>query len=275
MTNTTKRRALAVVLLLLAAIAVVFLHAFIAPFFRRIIYLSGWILLLFMIALAAYNPRKKLPFIPLKSSEAWLKFHLYAGYIAIGLFLIHINFTAPTGRFDSILATLYVLVTVSGIIGLAASRLLPRRLTARGGEVLFERIPMIRLQMRERAESLALASVGQAQASTIADFYVRDLHAFFAGTRNFWSHLSDDRAPVNRLLNKISDLNRFLNEKERDVMGKIADLVRQKDGLDYQFTLQLTLKLWLFIHIPLTYGLLFWSLLHVVIVYAFSGGAGA
>jgi hypothetical protein len=77
------------------------------------------------------------------------------------------------------------------------------------------------------------------------------------------------------LLNKISDLNRFLNEKERDVMGKIADLVRQKDGLDYQFTLQLTLKLWLFIHIPLTYGLLFWSLLHVVIVYAFSGGAGA
>jgi hypothetical protein len=275
MTRTSKRRGWTIALLVLAAIAVFILHRWVSPFFHRIVFLTGWILLIFMLALAAYNPRKKLPFLPLRSSESWLRFHLYAGYFAIGLFLIHVNFRLPSGRFDAILAALYFLVTVSGILGLALSRLLPRRLTARGSEVLFERIPIIRLQMREHAEALALASVADAQASTIADFYVRDLHEFFTGTRNFWSHLSDDRAPVNHLLNKISDLNRFLNDKERAIMTQIADLVRQKDGLDYQFALQLTLKLWLFIHIPLTYGLLFWSLLHVILVYAFSGGAGA
>ena len=35
----------------------------------------------------------------------------------------------------------------------------------------------------------------------------------------------------------------------------------------------LTMKGWLFVHIPLTYGLLVFSVAHVVIIYAFSGGA--
>ena len=54
---------------------------------------------------------------------------------------------------------------------------------------------------------------------------------------------------------------------------KIAQLVRQKDGLDYHQALQLLLRGWLFIHIPLTYSLLIFSLMHLVLVYAFSGGA--
>jgi peptidoglycan biosynthesis protein MviN/MurJ (putative lipid II flippase) len=56
-------------------------------------------------------------------------------------------------------------------------------------------------------------------------------------------------------------------------MDEIAELVRQKDGLDYHHSLQLTLKLWLFVHIPLTYGLLIFSFVHIVLVYAYSGGA--
>jgi len=33
------------------------------------------------------------------------------------------------------------------------------------------------------------------------------------------------------------------------------------------------LKGWLFVHIPLTYSLLLASVAHIVVVYAFSGGA--
>jgi len=274
MTRFSQRRRVAVTLLTVSVVAVVALHRFLTLLLGRVVFLSGWILLLFMLILTAYNARKKLPFLPLKSAETWLQFHIYAGIFAVFLFVLHINFRLPTGWFDDILAWLYVLVTLSGFVGLAVSRLLPRRLTARGGEVLFERIPIIRRQLREQAEGLALKSVGEGQAATIAEFYVRDLHDFFMGPRNLWSHLSDDRAPVSRLLNKVADLDRFLNEQERGVMRQIADLVRQKDGLDYQYTLQLVLRLWLFVHIPLTYGLLLWSALHVVLVYGFSGGAG-
>jgi hypothetical protein len=81
------------------------------------------------------------------------------------------------------------------------------------------------------------------------------------------------RTPINLILNKIADLNRYLNESERATMNEIAILVRQKDGLDYHYSLQLILKLWLFVHIPLTYCLLLWTLAHIVLVFAYSGGA--
>jgi peptidoglycan biosynthesis protein MviN/MurJ (putative lipid II flippase) len=60
---------------------------------------------------------------------------------------------------------------------------------------------------------------------------------------------------------------------DREKIEKLAQLVRQKDGLDYHRALQLALRLWLFIHIPLTYGLMVFTVLHVVLVFGFSGGA--
>jgi hypothetical protein len=43
--------------------------------------------------------------------------------------------------------------------------------------------------------------------------------------------------------------------------------------LDYHQSLQFTLKIWLFVHLPLTYSLMIFTLLHIVLVLAFSGGA--
>ncbi|MBI3876934.1 MAG: hypothetical protein HY300_13440, partial [Verrucomicrobia bacterium] len=95
---------------------------------------------------------------------------------------------------------------------------------------------------------------------------------FFAGPRNFLAHLFEVSSPLNRLLHRINELNRFLNAKECALMDEVVVLVRQKDGLDYHYSLQLALKLWLFVHIPLTYSLLLFTLMHVVLVFAFSGG---
>jgi hypothetical protein len=74
-------------------------------------------------------------------------------------------------------------------------------------------------------------------------------------------------------LAELDDLRRFATEQERATLEKLAALVRQKDGLDYHRALQLALKLWLFVHIPLTYALLIFTLLHIVLVLGFSGGA--
>lgn len=239
----------------------------------RLTYITGWVLLGVMLLLTLYNGRKKIPFLPLLSSRDWLQFHIYAGWFTLLLFLFHIRFRIPTGWFEWTLAALYGVVMVSGIVGLFISRSFPKRLTTRGGEVLFETIPVVRRNLRKRAEELTLKSVPEVQASTVADFYTAELAGFFAGPKNYWKHLFEIRSPLNQLLKKVDDLKRFLNEKERGVMSEFADLVRQKDGLDYHHSLQLTLKLWLFVHIPLTYSLLIFSFVHVVLVFAFSGGA--
>jgi hypothetical protein len=189
------------------------------------------------------------------------------------LFTVHISYRVPSGWFQGILACLYVLVMLSGFFGLFVSRALPKRLAARGGEVLFERIPAIRRDLRERAEALALKSISEVKSATIADFYARELRDFFERQKNIGRHLLEVSSPLNRLLSRIKDLNRYLNEQERAMLDQLVVLVRQKDGLDYHYALQLVLKAWLFVHIPLTYSLLVFTLVHVVLVFAFSGGA--
>lgn len=234
-------------------------------------YLTGWILFAAMFVLTFFNARKKLPFLPLGNSETWLQIHIYLGFLTVVLFLIHLNFRMPHGWFEITLACLFALVSGSGVVGLFFSRVLPRRLATRGGEVIFEKISALRHALKTRAENLALGT--DAKSPVIAEFYARRLAAFFDGPKNFWLHVFESRHPLNALIAELDDLRRFASETDRATLDKLGALVRQKDGLDYHRALQLTLKLWLFVHIPLTYGLLVFTVLHVVLVFGFSGGA--
>ena len=234
-------------------------------------YLTGWALLAGMFVLTIYNVRKKLPFLPLGKSETWLQIHIYLGFFTTLLFLIHLNFRAPHGWFEVVLAWLFVLVSGSGFVGLFFSRVLPRRLATRGGEVIFEKIPALRHALKTEAENLALGA--DAQSLVIAEFYTKRLAPFFSGPKNSWLHLGESRRPVAALLAELEDLRRFATEADRAKIERLVALVRQKDGLDYHRALQLALKLWLFVHIPLTYGLLMFTALHLVLVFGFSGGA--
>ncbi len=260
-------------LLLLAAVAgLLALWLRFDPLMPKMPYLTGWFLFVLMVVLAAYNGRKKLPFLPAVRSDTWLQVHIYVGFFTAALFAVHVGMRIPGGWFESVLAWLYVLVMVSGIGGLAMSRIIPKRLTTRGGEVLYEQIPAVRRALADEAESLALKAVAEAKNTTIMDFYTQHLQAFFAGPRNVMGHIFEVTSPLNELQHRINEMNRFLNAKERVLMDRVAELVRQKDGLDYHYSLQLALRLWLFVHIPLTYSLLIFSVVHVVLVFAFSGG---
>lgn len=267
------KQGFALILLALLAISLLYAHSLYDSIIPKIIYVWGWLLFFLILILSLYNARKKLPFLPLGSSEGWLQFHIYAGLLTVVFFALHLRFRMPTGWFEIILASLYTLVTLSGIVGLFISRTIPKLLTTRGGEVLYERIPSIRRSLQEQAEALVLKTIPEGHSTTLADFYLRHLKTFFGAHQNFWLHLFAVRSPLNFLVNKIEDLNRFLNEQERATADHLTKLVRQKDGLDYQRALQITLKVWLFVHIPLTYSLLIFSVVHIILVFAFSGGA--
>lgn len=268
----SQQRGFGFAVFLILAAEVVCLHLVYARQMRGMSFLTGWALLAVILLLTLYNGRKKLPFLPLLSSEEWLQVHIWAGLLTGVLFAVHIGYRIPAGWFQGILTWLYLLVMASGVFGLFFCRAIPKRLAARGGEVLFERIPSIRRQFREQAEQLALQSVEESKSGTIADFYLRELKPFFSGPQNCFSHWSGDGSAVNGLLARISDVKRYLNGQERGTLEKIAVLVRQKDGLDYHYAHQLVLRVWLFVHIPLTYSLLLFIAVHVVMVFAFSGG---
>jgi hypothetical protein len=198
---------------------------------------------------------------------------VYVGLFTGFVFLLHLQWHWPTGWFEGVLALLFVAVTGSGIAGWWISRSMPSRLTTAGGEVPQERIPVVRRALRQEAERLVLEAIPMAKTATLADFYGGRLAGFFAGPANFTAHLRGSRRPLNNLLAQIAEVKRFANPDERKIVDRLADLVRQKDALDLHRALQLVLKGWLFVHIPLTYSLLLFSAVHIVIVYAFSGGA--
>ena len=75
-----------------------------------------------------------------------------------------------------------------------------------------------------------------------------------------------------QLVAEIQELNRYLGESEREVGGQLRSLVQQKDDLDFHFAIQGRLKVWMFVHIGLTYSLLITALLHGLLAHVYSGG---
>ena len=234
--------------------------------------ISGWILLALVIGLALFNVRKQLSFIPLGTAATWLQLHIYAGLLTIVLFGLHIQWRVPNGLFEVILALWYLAVVGSGVVGLVLSRIFPRRLTTRGEEIIFERVPRVRNRIQATVENLVLECLAETDSTAIPEFYTQQLKPFFERPRHFWSHLLLSDRSRRKILAEIESHGRYLDDTERRVMNEIADFVRVKDELDYQFAHQATLKYWLFAHVPLTYGLLVFAFFHVILVYAFSGG---
>src|SRR5260370_42491787 len=146
-------------------------------------FLTGWVLLAGILVLALYNARKKLPFLPLGNSETWLQIHIYLGFFTVLLFLVHLKWRVPRGSFEIMLASLFALVSGSGIVGLFFSRALARRLATRGGEVLFEKIAGLRWALKTEAEQLSLGA--DAKSPMIAESYTSQLTSFFSAPRNF------------------------------------------------------------------------------------------
>lgn len=223
---------------------------------------SGLILLILVLALALFNARKKLPGLPLLPARYWLHFHTHAGLVSSFLFFLHVSGRLPSGWLETTLAILFTAVSISGIAGLALSRWLPSRLTVYGENLIFERIPALRENVRRDVEDLVASSTQQSGSSTIADFYQDKLQRYFSRPRSLGSHIVGSRTPLHNLLGEVDALNRYLNADERSVMDQITDRIHAKDNLDYQRATQGLLKVWLFIHIPLTYALIAFSLAH-------------
>ena len=69
----------------------------------------------------------------------------------------------------------------------------------------------------------------------------------------------------------LDNMNRYLDDRELAYSERLRRLVERKDRLDYAYALQTVLKVWLFVHIPVTYGLILLALLHLLLVYSFGG----
>jgi len=269
MTLTTRRQ-FAWALFAVAAVFAWLLDYGLRVHLRRAELGTGLALFIVVVGLALFNARKKLPFLPLLRASTWMQIHIYVGLLSCVLFGLHTGWRIPTGTFEVTLATLFYLVAISGILGLAISRWLPARLTAYGENVIFERIPALRAGVRREVEEMVVESIGKSQSSAIADFYETRLRTYFSGSRFLWYHVACYRKPLFKLLAEVRVLERYLNAEERDILAVIVERIRAADDLDYQQARQGWLKGWLFVHIPLTYSMILAAMVHGILAWRLS-----
>ena len=140
----------------ICAVLVIALIYFYSTSLRDPAFLDGWLLATGMLVLTLYNLRKKFPALPLLSAATWLKIHVHVGTMCALLFLIHTEFRFPNGVLEAVIWIVFVLVIVTGAIGLFLSRQLPARLNARGERVIFERIAGLQARLANEARDLAV-----------------------------------------------------------------------------------------------------------------------
>jgi hypothetical protein len=233
---------------------------------------TGLVLLSSCFALAFFNARKKLPFIPLLRASTWTQFHIYLGWFAVLIFLLHINGRMPDGIYEMTLAGVFSLVALSGIFGILITRVFPGRLALSGENVMYERIPALRLKLQKDVEALVWKSVEETKSFTISEFYTNRLKSYFDRPRNRFRHLIASKVPLQKLRSEVKLLERYMVPNEREILAQISECIVAKDNLDFQWACQGLLKYWLFVHIPLTFSLLILGVLHGLLAFSFAGG---
>jgi len=267
---------------ILAAISVVFLWLvwIYGNGLRDPRYLDGWLLASGMLIQIYFHIALKRSLLSPKSATRWRQIHIYVGYILVALFLSHSDFSMPDTGLEWALWIGFMLITVSGIFGtyLSWSVKIKRRIDER---MVYDRIPTRRAELAREVHAVATTRNTDAAAIAlptlphnewILDLYTNQLHSFFKGPQNYGLHFIGSQRAVKRLTDEIENLERYVDNQGKEKLMAIKDLVLEKDRLDFAHVYLGLMKTWLFIHVPVTYGMIILGVLHVLVVYAFSSG---
>ncbi len=231
---------------------------------------TGYYLLGLIIFLALFNARKTLSMVPLGSAAVWLRMHVAGGLLAIALFWLHTRTLWPSGFYEQLLALLFYLVSLTGIVGHLLQRMYPSRLTQSGIEVIYERIPAELAAIRDEVESLVLKCTEETGSDTIARHYLETFSWFFSRPRNIWSHAIGSRQGAHWVRNEITNLRRYLDDTEQKYVDRLAELAFTKNRIDYHYAAQSIMKMWLLIHLPLAVAALALAIWHTILVHVYA-----
>ena len=114
----------------------------------------------FMIFAAALGARKRVPTWRLGRAQAWMRGHLWLGFLALPMILFHggLHFG---GTLTSALMWLLIITVASGVFGAALQHYIPRVMTADVPlETIYDEIAHVRSLLREEADQAVEAICG-------------------------------------------------------------------------------------------------------------------
>jgi hypothetical protein len=243
-------------------------------------YFDGWVLAGGMSVQLYFHIAIKRASLSPKSAMRWRKIHIFLGYVLAAAFISHSDFALPDTGFEWALWIGFVLVTLSGIFGTYLAWSLKTK--GRIDEAMsYDRIPTRRAELAREVDlavaetdldSAQIALPGLPHDAWIIDLYTNHLRDFFQGPRNFPAHFIGSQRPLKRLTDEIDDLSRYVDQQSQEKLAAIKTMVVEKDRLDFARVYLGLTKGWLFVHVPVTYALIVLTVLHILVVYAYSSG---
>ncbi len=199
-----------------------------------------------LLGAAAYVVRRRLVRYAVGSAQGWLQFHIYGGTLFILLVLMHTGFRLPAGILGWSMWLLSMWLVFSGLLGMVLQRWIPA-LLASGltTDVLYDRIPELVVSISEQATAL-VATCDQA----VQDFYERSLAASMAGPQPRLIYYIDITGGIQSRTRQFDHLRGFLPAGEVEKLNNLETLFRAKLEMDAHYTLQRTLRWWLYGHVP-------------------------
>ncbi|MEZ5923820.1 MAG: hypothetical protein R3D57_05485 [Hyphomicrobiaceae bacterium] len=244
-------------------------------------YLDGWVLAAGMALQLGFHIGLATGVLTARSAKHCRRFHICAGYVLIAAFISHSDLALPDTGFEWALWLGFVLVTMSGIWGTYLAWFVKARRPA-GEDISYDRIPGLRAKIAHDVRAIVarndpsmfrIALPGLPHDAWVAELYATRVRAFLEKPAHFSAHLVGSKRPLKKLTDEIDRLAAFVHPDDRQKLASIKSLVVEKDQLD---SLQLYLglnRVWQLVHVPVTYALIVLSIVHVLVVYAFSSGA--
>ena len=247
-------------------------------------YTLGTIGLALVLWLAWFGVRKRRYGSTAGTVQGWLSAHVYLGVALVAVVLLHSGFQAGYNVHTAALV-LTLLVVASGLYGVYVYLRYPRRLSENRGDAgqddFYEQLADIDNRSRRVAEELGdeyeeFVSSGIARTQLGSTLWLR------LRKRDESQIVLSDGAASKVVPNPGQEAaldwlaDRQARESDRDVaaaIGELSALLRNKRRLLRQIReeqgIRATLELWLYVHVPLTAGLLMALFAHVLTVFLY------
>lgn len=257
---------------------------------------AGFALMLYAGVLGA---RRKVPTWRVGRATAWMKGHLWLGLLSYALILFHSGFQMG-GPLTMVLMVLFTIVVASGIYGVVLQQFIPRMMLARLPlETVYEQIDSVVGQLQSEADEIVSSVVGRlpgpepslpvgphgggglpaggasprasprvrpalvgdvAESSVLRDVYLTEIRPYL-----------DRQVPRNGRLLRVAEtaglfaqLRNRLPSSLRETVSELEAICEERRQLAQQKRLHHWLQGWLLVHVPLSLGLLFLSVVHAL-----------
>ncbi|MDH5477296.1 MAG: hypothetical protein OEY50_03095 [Nitrospinota bacterium] len=222
--------------------------------------LYGILALALILFLSGYRIRKSLLRASVGSLHSWAQSHVYIGVILIVVVFLHSGFRTG-GALSGLLLTLFLLVTASGAIGAILYKVVPLSLSKYGKHVMTMEV------IGARFEKLLAEADKQAEnrSDKFMETYNKHIRPSLASHGVKWGYIFfDEEEVIKACREKMEALQLETQSDEVYGMSLVGAIYMEKERLSHKWAMLNSLRVWLYLHVPLTMALLVALSFHIL-----------